>query len=294
MCQPQTAAHPPIEKVKAWLAKVCQHFGVESCVFDSTVRLQERLARSSSETTTMHSRMGQALQSPTSAIEALSLPTQFVLCLRVMIKYIDDWMAVTSICKAVGETRTPVEWSTLEFAACAAVNWDLRACTCNEPAEQTSSVVSVVIPPGVGTKPTPQTHCVSVDASPDSVATMPISVLASAQTSRIEKQTKVLTSKSRYAKQTRELILSSITSLLQTTGPSVAASSAQRPALVAPAENNTEIANSTKSVNSTEITSKPGKLLVSQMTQMTKTLANRRPHLVQQALCSIVSAASGM
>jgi hypothetical protein len=49
-----------------------------------------------------------------------------VLCLRVMAKYVDDFLGVTNLSIRAGAVKTDDEWGTLEFEICQQVHWNLR------------------------------------------------------------------------------------------------------------------------------------------------------------------------
>jgi hypothetical protein len=189
MCQPQPALkNPPVKKVKAWLAKVCEHFGVENCVFEATVRLQAQLATPKSL----------SMAEKTAFLNAQPLPTQFILCLRIMIKYIDDFMAVTTICKAVGEIRSETEWARMELSVCTAVDWDLRA-ACNPVVEENIENDSVM---GANSS--------SEVAAPSLTASVTLESQSTRQPLASSKSTS-----NQYNQQTEELVMASISSLLQ-------------------------------------------------------------------------------
>ena len=189
MCQPQTALkNPPLKKVKAWLAKVCEHFGVENCVFEATVRLQAQLATPKSL----------PMAEKTAFFNAQPLPTQFILCLRIMVKYIDDFMAVTTICKAVGEIRSETEWASMEFSVCTAVDWDLRA-ACDPVVVKKVKNDSAMV-----------ANLSSEAAAPPLTANMTLESQSTREPLASSKSTS-----NQYNQQTEELVIASISSLLQ-------------------------------------------------------------------------------
>lgn len=201
MCQAQTASkNPPVKKVKAWLAKVCEHFGVENCVFEATVRLQAQLATPKSL----------SMAEKAAFFNAQPLPTQFIMCLRIMIKYIDDFMAVTTICKAVGEIRSETEWARLEFSVCTAVDWDFRA-ACNPVVEENVENDGVMIAKSNSeAENQPLTSLQNESAAPSLPANVPLE-------SRSMRQPLASTSftSNQCNQQTEEQVVSSFFSLIQ-------------------------------------------------------------------------------
>jgi hypothetical protein len=92
----------PDQTLKHWFIKYCRRCGVERGIIESSLRLQRA--------TDSH----------------LPPKIHLMLCARIMIKWMDDCLAVTDLCKGAGARFTLDEWMTLEFDLCEQVAWNLR------------------------------------------------------------------------------------------------------------------------------------------------------------------------
>jgi hypothetical protein len=85
-----------------WFIGYCKRCRIEKSVIEGSLRLQ-RATKS-----TMEPRH------------------HLILCLRVMAKYVDDFLGVTNLSIRAGAVKTDDEWADLEIDICSQVHWNLR------------------------------------------------------------------------------------------------------------------------------------------------------------------------
>jgi hypothetical protein len=85
-----------------WFVAFCKHYRIEVAAVKAALRLR-RCTKFDNLTTRCH----------------------LILCLRIMIKFVDDWIGVTKLSELAGVRLTDSEWFKLEFAVCQQVHWNL-------------------------------------------------------------------------------------------------------------------------------------------------------------------------
>jgi hypothetical protein len=85
-----------------WFVSFCKHYRIETAAVKASLRLRR-----------------------CTKFDNLSTRCHLILCLRVMIKFVDDWLGVTKLSELAGVHLADSAWFKLEFAICQQVNWNL-------------------------------------------------------------------------------------------------------------------------------------------------------------------------
>jgi len=107
-----------------WFVGFCRKYRVERSVIEATLRLRRATTCVGKEDKVIGTGRN-AETGHDGDHESITAKRHLIVCLRVMVKFIDDRMGVTSLSALAGFKLSDDEWMKLEFEVCNQANWNL-------------------------------------------------------------------------------------------------------------------------------------------------------------------------